>query len=150
MDAETNVSSAREAIRDWTGGAAKWAAVAVLGGASVAGVWHGVTRNARTTGEGVGIAVVVPEAPEDVGTERAGRSAGAGITAVAKVDLNAATAAELELLPGVGPATAAAIVEYRTLIKGFRSVDELDGVKGIGKRTIERLRPLVTVGPSLP
>lgn len=59
------------------------------------------------------------------------------------VDVNHATAAELETLPGVGPALAARIVQARP----FRSVDELAKVPGIGPRTLERLRPAVRASP---
>lgn len=63
------------------------------------------------------------------------------------VDLNRATVAELDALPGVGPATAAAILAHREQIGRFRSVDELADVRGIGEAKLEALRPLVTVGP---
>jgi competence protein ComEA len=66
----------------------------------------------------------------------------AGATPVA---LNTATLAELETLPGVGPVTAQAILDWRTEHGGFTSVDELLEVSGIGEVTLEELRPLVTV-----
>jgi competence protein ComEA len=59
----------------------------------------------------------------------------------APVDLNAASPADLERLPGVGPATAAAIVEYRDAHGPFRSVDDLEQVRGIGPAKLEALRP---------
>lgn len=61
------------------------------------------------------------------------------------VDLNRAGAAELEALPGVGPATAAAIVDDRDRNGPFASVDDLDRVPGIGPAKLEALRDLVTV-----
>ncbi len=64
----------------------------------------------------------------------------------ATVDLNTATAEELDALPGVGPATAQAILDYRKEHGKFGSVDELDSVKGIGDATMAKLRPLVSVG----
>ena len=64
---------------------------------------------------------------------------------VAVVDLNIADAAALETIPGVGPVTAAAILEYRTEIGSFTSVDQLLEVSGIGPVTLENLRPYVTV-----
>ena len=57
------------------------------------------------------------------------------------VNVNTATAAELELLPGVGPAKARAILEARREKGGFKSVEELEDVKGIGPAALERLRP---------
>ena len=61
------------------------------------------------------------------------------------VDLNNATPAELDTLPGVGPATAAAIVTWRQENGGFRRVDDLLEVPGIGPARLERLRPHVRV-----
>lgn len=67
-----------------------------------------------------------------------------------KINVNTAPAAELELLPGVGPVMAKSIVEYREKHGPFKSIVELDRVKGIGARTLERLAPLVTVDLPLP
>jgi len=63
------------------------------------------------------------------------------------LDLNTATAEQLEALPGVGPSTAAAIVAYRTEHGQFRSVDELQEVRGIGPAKFEAVESSVTVGP---
>ncbi|WP_172169787.1 ComEA family DNA-binding protein [Brevibacterium sp. CT2-23B] len=62
-----------------------------------------------------------------------------------KVDLNTADATTLETLPGVGPVTAEAIISHRTQ-QPFASVDDLLLVKGIGPKTFESLKDLVTVG----
>jgi competence protein ComEA len=61
------------------------------------------------------------------------------------VDVNTATAEQLDVLPGVGPATAQAIVAEREAHGPFESVDDLDRVKGIGPSKLEQLRDLVTV-----
>jgi competence protein ComEA len=61
------------------------------------------------------------------------------------VNLNTATAADLETLPGVGPATAQKIIAYRTDHGGFRTVDDLLNVAGIGPRKLDQIRPHVTV-----
>jgi len=63
----------------------------------------------------------------------------------APVDLNTATEEDLDTLPGVGPVTAQAILDWRAEHGGFTSVDELLEVSGIGEVTLEELRPLVTV-----
>lgn len=61
------------------------------------------------------------------------------------VDLNDATAEDLDALPGVGPATAQAILDWRAANGGFTSVDQLLDVRGIGEAKLAELRPLVTV-----
>jgi competence ComEA-like helix-hairpin-helix protein len=66
------------------------------------------------------------------------------------LDLNRASAAELEALPGIGAAKAAAIVAHRDASGAFHSVDELEAVRGIGPALVEKLRPHVTLGPKGP
>ena len=61
------------------------------------------------------------------------------------VNINTATAEELQSLPRIGPAMAQRIIAWRESHGGFRSVDELDAVPGIGPSMLENLRPLVTV-----
>lgn len=61
------------------------------------------------------------------------------------VDLNTATLAELDVIKGVGPVLAQRIIDHRTQLGRFSSVDELLDVKGIGAKTLEKLRPQVTV-----
>jgi competence protein ComEA len=63
------------------------------------------------------------------------------------LDLNRATHEEFERLPGIGPVLAGRIVEYREVRGAFRDVEQLRRVKGIGKKTYERIRPLVAVMP---
>ena len=57
------------------------------------------------------------------------------------VHLNAASAAELEKVPGIGPSTARAILEYRSKHGPFQQIDDLTKVSGIGPKTLEKLRP---------
>ncbi|HWO71697.1 MAG TPA: ComEA family DNA-binding protein [Actinomycetota bacterium] len=61
------------------------------------------------------------------------------------VNVNTATEAELETLPGIGPVLAAAIVQYRTEHGPFTSVEQLEEVSGIGPGTLAEIRDLVTV-----
>jgi competence protein ComEA len=73
-------------------------------------------------------------------------STGAGAAeGAAVVNVNTATAEELETLPGVGPATAAAIIRERDANGPFATVDDLDRVRGIGSAKLEQLRDLVAV-----
>jgi competence protein ComEA len=67
------------------------------------------------------------------------------LSAGAPVNLNAATAAQLETLPGIGKATAERIVEYREKNGGFKKIEELMNVRGIGEKSFLTLKPLITV-----
>jgi len=61
------------------------------------------------------------------------------------VNINTADASQLALLPGIGPKTAESIVSYRTSNGAFNSVDDLVRVKGIGAKTLEKLRPYLSL-----
>lgn len=63
--------------------------------------------------------------------------------APARININEATAEELDLLPGIGPAKARAIIEYRETFGRFETPEQLMEVKGIGKKTFERLKDLI-------
>ena len=62
------------------------------------------------------------------------------------VDLNTATVKELQSVKGIGPKTAAAIVEHRNTHGKFKSVDELTEVKGVGSKKLKKIRGKVRVG----
>jgi competence protein ComEA len=68
-----------------------------------------------------------------------------GGAAAGPLNLNTATAAQFEALPGIGPVLAQHIVDYRTRHGQFRSVDELRQVEGLGSARFAQLKPLVTV-----
>ncbi|TVQ78404.1 MAG: helix-hairpin-helix domain-containing protein [Phycisphaeraceae bacterium] len=63
------------------------------------------------------------------------------------IDLNHADSDLLQLLPGIGPRRAEAIVEERRTRGAFVSLEDLQRVSGIGPRTIDRIAPFVRVGP---
>jgi competence protein ComEA len=63
------------------------------------------------------------------------------------IDLNRATAEDLQQLPGVGPAMAQRILQYRKENRGFTSVDDLNNVRGIGPKKWEKIKPFVIVKP---
>lgn len=111
--------------------------LAAAGGALPEADLLGVNLAARV---GDGEQVVVP----GPGVSAAG-GAGAGGTTAGKVNLNTATAADLEALPGVGPVTAAAIVARRSASGRFTAVEQLGEVDGIGPSKLAKLRDLVTV-----
>lgn len=65
--------------------------------------------------------------------------------ATAAINLNSATLEQLEALPGVGPRTAQLIVEYRQKSGGFKKIEELMNIKGIGEKSFLKLKPMVVV-----
>ncbi|HSC29026.1 MAG TPA: helix-hairpin-helix domain-containing protein [Vicinamibacterales bacterium] len=62
------------------------------------------------------------------------------------VNLNTATAAQLQALPGIGAKTAQLIIEHRQKNGGFKKIEELMNIKGIGEKSFLKLKPMVTVG----
>lgn len=99
-------------------------------------------------------------APEGAAKERSSQTAAsvadwdrsppnvtAGPPAASVLDVNRATAGELAGLPGIGPALARRVVEWRGQHGPFATVDDLEKVPGIGPATVERLRPRVRVTP---
>jgi competence protein ComEA len=79
------------------------------------------------------------------GTREAGGGGGADVVVSGALNINSATVAELDALPGVGPAKAAAILQYRKQHGPFTRVEELARVPGFGAAAASRLRDAVTV-----
>ena len=107
-------------------------------------LWDGVQVHVPSLDTTVTLA---PEPPSGVsgseatGPTTTGQSSAAPSGVGGLINVNNAAATELETLPGIGPSKAAAIIANRP----FSTVDDLERVPGIGARTIEQLRPLVTV-----
>ncbi|WP_281888332.1 ComEA family DNA-binding protein [Paenibacillus sp. YYML68] len=110
------------------------------GAASVSG-GHGVTGASGSASAPVGVGSAA-------GTKQPSNAAQSGTAGSGGLlNLNTATAEELDTLPGVGPSRAQAIIELRSKLGGtFRSVDQLREVKGIGEQTLKKIKPLVTLG----
>lgn len=99
---------------------------------------------ARELGDGEQILVGL-DPVDPSGAPVMGGAPATGGSGVAKINLNTATADQLDTLPGVGPVTAQAILSWRDTNGRFGSVDDLLDVKGIGEATLAELRDLVVV-----
>jgi len=87
--------------------------------------------------------------PVQAGSQsRPANAANAATPAAAQVNLNSATLIQLQTLPGIGPATAQRIVDYREQNDGFKKIEELMNVRGIGEASFLKLRELVTLTPA--
>ena len=102
----------------------------------------GATNLARVLTDGERIEI---GANTDAGTPGGAASGGAAGGPAGPLDLNTATADQLDGLPGIGPVTAAKILAWRATNGRFTVVDELTEVPGIGPKTLEELRPHVRV-----
>ena len=112
------------------------------GGTANAGQANAGQANAAQANAANGTAQNSAAQPQPARTLTPAGSAQKGST---PVNINTATAEELQSLPRIGPAMAQRIIAWREAHGGFRSVDELDAVPGIGPSMLENLRPLVTV-----
>ncbi len=101
--------------------------------------------------DGERLAVPTARPPQPVAIAAAGpdlalsRSGGIELAAVSLININTASAKDLEALPSIGPVTAQAIVDHRTANGPFRTVEEITKVRGIGPATLEKIKPLITV-----
>ena len=90
--------------------------------------------------------VLVPVVGQPLPPGETETSDGSGAAEGGLLDLNLATQDQLEELPGIGPVLAEAILDERAKRGGFRSVDDLRGVRGIGEKRFADIQDLVTVG----
>lgn len=112
----------------------------------------GFTKKAQRSGVNLaqkvtdGMQIVVPSASSDAsGSGTSGTATGTSATATGKINLNTASAEELQTLSGIGPSLSQRIVDYRTSNGGFKSIEELKEVSGIGDARYESLKDLVCV-----
>jgi competence protein ComEA len=92
-------------------------------------------------------ALAAPLSGQDKTREKPAKTSTA---AVAAVNLNTATQAQLETLPGIGASAAKRIIEYRQKNGGFKKVEELMNVKGIGEKSFLKLKSHITVAAPPP
>ena len=95
---------------------------------------------------GVSLATLITSTPVAAQATGSKGTAQAAAESPQTVNINTASEKDLESLPGVGPSRAKAIVELREQLKGFHRVEDLMRVKGIGRKTFQKLSPLVTLG----
>lgn len=144
-------------VRVWVGGEVARPGLYILArGARVADALEaagGVLESAETSG--LGLAAPVEDADQVIVPARQPANmpsappsgTQSGETAVTGgVNINSASAMELDTLPGIGEALSARIIEYREQHGPFQSVDELAEVSGISERMVDELRELITVG----
>lgn len=143
---------------------ARWVAALLISGVGLAGVGYSLATRPTPPPQPVVFVPQQVEAPAgspvtqtptattahaQPPTATAERSPGAApepdLKAGMTIDVNTATAAQLELLPGIGPSRAAAIIESRQSIGPFRTVEDLARVHGIGPATVEGVRPYVRI-----
>ena len=96
------------------------------------------------------LASLIALQPPDVAaqTKAPSRTAAKPAAPTGPVNINTASAAELDALPGIGAKTAALIVEYRQKNGPFKKVEDLMNVRGIGEKSFLKLKPQLTVGPA--
>ena len=118
--------------------------VLLLAVGAASDLWQGriPPRAGTTTSEPAVDGAPDPRSPPAPGADR-------GVPAMGEpLDLNLASARDLDALPGVGPVIAGRILEERRRLGGFRSTEDLRAVRGIGPRLFARLEPLVRVRPA--
>lgn len=123
-------------------------AVAAAGGLIVTADMSTINLARRVRdGEVVVIAALPLSGESALATNVTGGPSNDGSDSTGKVNINTATAQELESLPGIGKVTAQRIIAVREANGPFHSVDDLVQIQGISTRTVEALRNLVTTGP---
>lgn len=81
----------------------------------------------------------------EAGTSNASATPGSASSKQEKININKADVSQLQSLPGIGPAKAAAIISYRDKSGPFKTVEDLKNITGIGEKTFEKLKDLIAV-----
>jgi len=102
-----------------------------------------ITRILMAVIVGIAVSAAVLSAQNKATTPKA--AATATVTATAPVNLNTATAEQLATIPGVGPRMAERIIDYRQKNGGFKKVEDLMNVSGVGEKSFLKMKPLITV-----
>lgn len=92
-----------------------------------------------------GMKIYIPKKGETVSSQTAGSSAAIKGVSNDKVSLNQASLSELDTLPGIGPAIAQRIIDYRTEKKGFKNVEEVKLVSGVGDKLYEKIKEKISL-----
>lgn len=122
---------------------ARVADVLAAAGDALPGADLATVNLARRVADGEQVAVGVPAAADTPVSDSAG--AATATSPAGPIDLNSATVAQLDGLPGVGPITAQRIVEWRNRNGRFARLDQLREIEGIGERRFAQLRELVRI-----
>lgn len=86
--------------------------------------------------------IVIPSIDEGNGVTNNIKS---GVSSDGKININTATEGELDTLPGIGPARAAEIIIYREANGGFKSIEDIKNISGIGEKSFEKLKEKITI-----
>ncbi|MFG0315265.1 MAG: ComEA family DNA-binding protein [Phycisphaerales bacterium] len=126
---------------DWARRPSAMFAAMVLGGVSLLTMGISLSRDLQTQPSDHG-----SEITEVSASESAPRAQPQRPSAVRLINVNEAPLSELDLLPGIGPALGSRIIAYREEHGAFSEIGDLEKVSGIGPRTLDKLRPLITLG----
>ena len=132
-------SKASKPGRDWASRPSALFAASVLGVASLATMGVSLSRDLRAQP-----APRLVPAQSELQPQLIANTPKA--SAVRLINVNSAPLSELDLLPGIGPALGQRIIDYRNEHGVFEHIDELQEVSGIGPRTLEKMKPLITLG----
>ena len=124
--------------------------VIILGGSAI--IWQDKLKGEKVNRENQEVAALqaqnnlLREQLSDSQKQVAGASAQDEKTQSDKININTAPAEELDKLPNIGPARAADIIAYREENGSFETIEEIKNIKGIGDKSFEDLKDLITVG----